>query len=128
MTERMNKQWDGLTTSGELSVGVYFAGTRHKRFTLRVGVAGDWVSAQEQHPNGPFHLHTIEVFRRQLLSLGDIPIENLTTELLREALTEIDLSVLASADVELEKKLAPPSAVTPTGGESSTPSSDLATA
>lgn len=128
MTEQLNKQWDGLTTSDDLAIGVYFAGTRHKRFTLRVGVAGDWVYAQEQHPNGPFHLQTLEVYRRQLLTLGEIPAENLTTELLREALTEIDLAVLADADIELGKKLTPPSAATPTGGELNTPLSDTATA
>lgn len=127
MTEQLNKQWDGLTISGELTVGVYFAGTRHKRYTLRVGVAGDWVSALEEYPNGPFHLHTIAVFRRQLLSLGEIPTGNLTTELLREALTEIDLAVLAEADIELGKKLAPPSAATPTGGVLNTPLSDTVT-
>ncbi|PHN55662.1 hypothetical protein AO268_04280 [Pseudomonas sp. ICMP 8385] len=128
MTEQLNKQWDGLTISGELNIGVYFAGTRHKRFTLRVGVTGDWVAAQEVHPNGPFQLAALEVFRRQLLSLGEIPIEHLTTELLREALLESDLAILAKADGDLEKKLMPLSAATPTGGESNTSSSDTAIA
>lgn len=127
MTEQLNKQWDGLTTTGELTLGVYFAGTRHKRFTLRVGVAGDWIAANEAHPNGPFQLGALEVFRRQLLSLGEIPTECLTVELLREALTEIDLAILAEADEELEKKLTPPSAATPTGAASNTPSSETAT-
>lgn len=126
MSEQVSKQWDGLTISGELGIGVYFAGARHKRFTLRVAVAGDLIAAQEQHPNGPFQLTTVEVYRRQLLSLGDIPVENLTTELLREALTESDLAILADADAELEKKLTPPSAATPTGAESNTPLSETA--
>lgn len=128
MTEQLNKQWEGLTISRELHIGVYFAGVRHKSFTLRVAVAGDLIAAQEEHPNGPFQLTTIEVYRRQLLSLGDIPAENLTTDLLREGLTETDLAIIADADAELEKKLTPPSAATPTGAESSTPSSDTATA
>lgn len=126
MSEQVSKQWEGLTISGELRIGVFFAGMRHKRFTLRVAVAGDLIAAQEQHPQGPFQLTTIEVYRRQLLSLGDIPTENLTTELLREGLTESDLAVIADADAELEKKLTPPSAATPTGAESNTPSSDTA--
>lgn len=126
MTEQVSKQWDGLTISGELHIGVFFAGTRHKRFTLRVAVAGDLIAAQEQHPSAPFQLTTIEVYRRQLLSLGDIPAESLTTDLLRAGLTESDLAVIADADAELEKKLTPPSAATPTGAESSTPSSDTA--
>lgn len=127
MTEQLNKQWEGLTISRELNIGVYFAGTRHKSFTLRVPVAGDLISAQEQHPSGPFQLTTIEVYRRQLLSLGDIPAEHLTTDLLREGLAESDLAIIADADAELEKKLTPPSAATPTGAESNTPSSDTAT-
>jgi hypothetical protein len=69
----------------------------------------------------------LEVYRRQLLSLGDIPPEALTTELLRESLAETDLAVISGADAELEKKLAPPSAVTPTGDALNTPSSDTAT-
>ncbi len=127
MSEQVSKQWDGLTISGDLSIGVYFSGTRHTRFTLRVAVAGDLITAQEQHPNGPFQLTTIEVYRRQLLSLGDIPVEHLTTELLREGLTESDLAIIADADAELEKKLTPPSAATPTGAGSNTPLSDTAT-
>lgn len=127
MNEQSNKQWEGLTITRELHHGVYYSGLRHKRFTLRIGMAGDLVAAQEQHPNGPFQLVTLEVYRRQLLSLGDIPSEALTVELLREALSETDLGVIADADLELEKKLAPPSAATPTGDASSTPSSDTVT-
>lgn len=127
MTEQMNKQWDGLTITGELRIGVYYSGLRHKTFTLRVGMAGDLVAAQELHPEGPFQLVTLEVYRLQLLSLGDIPPEVLTTELLRENLAETDLAIIANADAELEKKLAPPSAATPTGDASSTPSSDTVT-
>ncbi|BAV74108.1 hypothetical protein PCAU_1899 [Pseudomonas chlororaphis subsp. aurantiaca] len=127
MSEQIDKRWDGLTISGELGVGVYYAGIRHKSFTLRVPVAGDLVSAQEQYPNSPFQLHTIAVYHRQLLSLGDIPAEALTVDLLREGLTETDLAIIADADAELEKKLAPPSAATPTGAESNMPLSDTAT-
>jgi hypothetical protein len=90
-------------------------------------MAGDLVAAQELHPDGPFQLVTLEVYRRQLLSLGDIPPEALTTELLRENLAETDLAVIADADAALEKKLAPPSAATPTGDASNTPSSDTVT-
>lgn len=122
-----DKRWEGLTISDSLSVGVYFAGTRHKTFTLRVPMAGDLIAAQERHPNGPLQLVTLEVYRQQLLSLGDIPAESLTTELLRAELAEADLALLAEADADLEKKLAPPSAALPTGDASSTPSSDSAT-
>ena len=117
---QIEKKWEGLTITQDLRIGVFYAGTFHKTFTLRVGMAGDLIKAQEQHPNGPFQLVTLEVYRNQLLSIGDIPAEALTTELLRESLAESDLALIAAADEELEKKLMPPSAASPTGDASST--------
>ena len=128
MSEQQQKQWAGLTITRQLNVGVYYAGTFHKEFTLRVPVTGDLISAQEEHPNGPLQLVTVEVYRRQLLSLGDIPGEALTTELLRASLTESDLGLIADADEELEKKLVPQSAALPTGEKSNTGLSSEATA
>ena len=123
-----SKAWDGLTITGQLRIGVLFAGSRHKTFTLRVPVAGDMVVAQQAHPQGPLQLITVEAYRRQLLSLGDIPLESLTTELLLEQLAEVDLSILAEADEALEKKLALPSEAAPLPGDgSSTPLSGTAT-
>jgi phage FluMu protein gp41 len=123
----MDKRWNGLTITKELGVGVYFAGSFHRSFTLRVAMAGDLITAQEKHPHGPMQLVTLEVYRQQLLALGDIPPDNLTTELLRESLTEGDLARIAEADAELEKKLAQPSAASATGAASSTPSPEPAT-
>lgn len=125
---RIDKKWEGLTITQDLRIGVFYAGTFHKTFTLRVGMAGDLIKAQEQHPNGPFQLVTLEVYRNQLLSVGDIPADCLTTELLRESLTESDLALIAAADEELEKKLMPQNAVSLTGDASNTPSSDTDTA
>jgi len=125
---QIDKKWEGLTISRELSNGVYYAGVRHKHFVLRTGMAGDWIAANEIHPNGPFQLAALEVYRRQLLSLGEIPLEHLTVELLREALTEVDLAIIGEADLELEKKLTPLNAATPVGDPSSTPLSGEATA
>ncbi|TBV12753.1 hypothetical protein [Stutzerimonas kirkiae] len=116
-----HKRWDGLTVTDSLKVGVFYAGTRHTAFTLRVPMAGDLIAAQEEYPNGPLQLVTLDVYRRQLLALGDIPAEALTTDLLRAELAETDLALLADADVTLEKKLALPSAAAPTGDASSTP-------
>lgn len=128
MNEQVKKQWDGLTINGELQVGVYFAGTRHKSFTLRTPVTGDLIGAQELFPHGPMQLITVDVYRRQLLSLGDIPAESLTTELLRDALTESDLGLIADADAALEKKLTPQSAASLIGDASSMDSSERVTA
>ena len=120
---QIEKKWEGLTITRALGIGVFYAGTFHKAFTLRVGMTGDLIKAQEQHPNGPLQLVTLEVYRNQLLSVGDIPIEALTTDLLRESLAESNLALIAEADEELEKKLMPPSAASPTGDASSTSSS-----
>nr|WP_314587014.1 hypothetical protein [uncultured Pseudomonas sp.] len=122
-----DKRWDGLTITGELPVGVYYAGKRHKTFTLRVPVAGDMVFAQQDYPNGPLQAITLATYRRQLLSLGDIPDDQITSELLLAELTEVDLAHLAQKDEELEKKLAPPSAAASTGDASSTSLSATAT-
>ncbi|MNN80426.1 hypothetical protein D3C81_1971580 [compost metagenome] len=83
-------------------------------------MSGDLIAAQQEHPVGPIQLVTLEVYRQQLLALGDIPAEVLTTELLRAELAEADLALIADADAELEKKLTPPSAASATGDESST--------
>lgn len=123
----IDKRWDGLTITRELGIGVYYAGTRHKSFTLRVAMSGDLITAQQEHPVGPIQLVTLEVYRQQLLALGDIPEKELTTKLLRDELTEGDLALIAEADAELEKKLSPQSAASTTGGELSTTSSDTAT-
>lgn len=122
MNQTITTQWDGLTISQDLPIGVFYAGSRHKRFTLRVGMAGDLIAAQELHPEGPLQLVTLEVYRRQLLSLGQIPNDALTTALLREALTETDLAAIAAADEALEKKLMPQSAASTTGDVSNTSS------
>lgn len=123
----VDKRWDGLTIKGELAIGVYYAGKRHKDFTLRVAMAGDLVRAQQDFPHGPLQLVTVDVFRRQLLTLGDIPLDALTTELLLEELAEDDLGQLGLADEALEKKLKPQSAASLTGEGSSTPLSGTAT-
>ncbi|WP_336331644.1 hypothetical protein [Pseudomonas putida] len=122
-----DKRWDGLTIKDELPIGVWFAGSRHKAFTLRAGVAGDLIAAQEEYPEGPLQLITLEVYRRQLLELGDIEPKYLTIELLRDGLLEQDLAAIADADAALEKKLKPQSAASKPGDGSSTTLSATAT-
>ena len=122
----IDKRWEGLTIGGELAVGVYYAGLRHKTFTMRIPLAGDLIDVQSEHPEASLHVATMAIYHRQLLSLGDIPAEALTFDLLRAELAETDLALLGAADEALEKKLAPPSAASTVGDKSNTPLSDSA--
>jgi len=101
-----NQPWDGLTIRRTLPIGVLYAGTRHKDFELRVALAGDLVKAQMRYPEGPYRLMAVDLLRLQLLKLGAIPPEALTTELLCNELTEIDMAALEAADKDLGKSLA----------------------
>jgi hypothetical protein len=123
----IDKRWEGLTIGGELAVGVYYAGLRHKTFTMRIPLAGDLIDVQSEHPEASLHVATMAIYHRQLLSLGDIPAEALTFDLLRAELAETDLALLGAADEALEKKLALPSAASTAGDKSNTPLSGSAT-
>lgn len=118
----VEKRWEGLTIDGELSAGVFYAGARHKHFTLRVPMAGDMIDVQIEHPEGSIQVATLAMLHKQLLSLGDIPSDALTYDLLHSELSEGDLRVLSEADEALEKKLKLPSAVIEAGDKSSTSS------
>lgn len=124
----MDARWNGLTASGTLPIGIYYAGTRHRDFTLRVSLTGDLIGAQEDHPNGTVRLIALELFRRQLLRVGEIPADALTLDLLRAELTDIDLGELERVDESLTKKLRPDSGDSTTGDASSTSSSGTAIA
>lgn len=121
-------KWAGLTAKGTLPVGVYYAGQRHRDYILRVGMAGDVIEALETQPSASTARIALDLYRRQLLKLGDIPTEALTLDLLKDELAEIDQSELERASAELTKKLLPASESSPTGDGSSTSSSGTATA
>lgn len=127
MSNNPAAKWDGLTATGTLPIGVFYAGQRHRTFTLRLSLCGDLIAAQEANPSAPVRLIALDLFRRQLLQLGDIPAEALTLDLLRAELTEIDQAVLEDADAALTKKLTPGSGDLPSGAPSNTPSSGTAT-
>ena len=124
----MEQQWEGLTFSGTLPVGVFYAGKRHRDYVLRLGLSGDVIDAQAENPAGSMLLIALDLFRRQLLRLGDIPAEAITLDLLRQGLAEIDHAELERADGELTKKLTLASNAAVSGDASNTPSSDTAIA
>lgn len=123
----IDKRWEGLTIDGELSAGVFYAGARHKHFTLRVPMAGDIIDVQIAHPEASIQVATLAMLQKQLLSLGDIPSEALTYDLLHAELSESDLSLLSKADEDLEKKLNLSSAAIKAGDKLNTSSSDTGT-
>lgn len=127
MTPKTDPQWAGLTTTGTLPIGVLYAGRRHKAYTLRLQMVGDLIEAQQAHPQGSLRLIALDLFRRQLLALGDIPPEAITTDLLRAQLAELDLQELERADTALGNALAPARSDSSTGAASSTSSSAPAT-
>lgn len=103
--QTIDKRWDGLTIEGELPIGIFYAGARHKYFVLRIPMAGDMIAVQEEHPNASLHTATLAGYRRQILALGDIPTEAITFDLLRDELADTDLAALADADERLEKRI-----------------------
>jgi len=128
MSSNSHGKWDGLTASGTLPIGVHYAGQRHKEFVLRVSLVGDLIGAQTEYPNVPVRKIALELFRRQLLKLGEIPAEALTLSLLEAEMTDIDIEVLEEEDTKLTKKLKPASGPSQIGEPSKTPSSGTAIA
>ena len=93
-----------ITTSGNLKVGIEFAGTTHKTFVIRAAKVRDTIDATASAGVENSVKFMLATYALQLVSLGDIPKENITSELLAD-LYDVDLVVLQEAAQELEKKL-----------------------
>lgn len=92
------------TQKGALKVGLEYAGKTHKEFTIRAPKVKDTLEATVEvgtESNLKFMLAT---YARQLITLGDIPKEQITSELLAD-LYDVDLAVIQEASQSLEKKL-----------------------
>jgi phage FluMu protein gp41 len=93
-----------ITTKGVLSIGLDFAGKTHADFEMRAPKVKDTIeSIAAAGPSNNLKF-MLEMYSRQLVTLGDIPKENLTAELLSD-LYDVDLAVIQEASQNLEKKL-----------------------
>lgn len=93
------------TISGKLAIGVEFNGKLHRDFVLRLPTVGDEIEVSENDdvPDSGFR---VALFSRCLISLGTIPQEALTYELLCSELESGDFSAIVKAADELKKKRA----------------------
>jgi phage FluMu protein gp41 len=113
-----------MEITGTLAVGLPHGGTRHREFVLRAALAGDTIGAQVAYPDGPYSLIAVDQLRRQLVRVGTIPPEQITTDYLTRELLDLDYKVIQAAERRLEKKLMLASSDSSTGDASSTSLSD----
>lgn len=103
-----------MEISGNLPMGIEYAGKVHTEFSLRPARVKDTITALEESGGDNAKL-ALARLSKQIVRLGDIPAESITTELLMEAY-EADLEALEKAQDTIEKKargIADPIAATP---------------
>ena len=93
-----------MKQSGTLPIGVLIDGTRHTAFELRPATVGDNVEAMEALGNVSAIRISAAVYARQLVSLGTLAKEQITTELIL-SLSPVDYGALEEAQEALKKKL-----------------------
>jgi len=100
-----------------LEYGVEFAGERHCAGELRLPTLEDMECALEEVPDGACRARIDRhVWARTIMTLGTIPKEEITPELLATCV-DTDYGRLSGAEVALRKKLKPANA-TPGSGTS----------
>lgn len=94
-----------ITEKGELDVGIDFCGKTHTAFEIRPPVVRDTLDALADPKVKDNELYShLFVLSRMIVKLGDIPKDQITTDLLAN-LTEHDLMTLVTAKEALEQKL-----------------------
>lgn len=93
-----------ITAKGVLSVGLDYAGKTHKNFEIRAPKVKDTIESIASAGTSNNLKFMLEMYSRQLVSIGDIPKEHLTADLLSD-LYDVDLAVIQEASQNLEKKL-----------------------
>lgn len=96
-----------MEITGTLPVGLDYAGKSHQGFKLRPAKVRDTIEATAEVGTDSNLKFMLAILSRQLVALGDIPKEHITSELLAE-LYDVDLAELHEAQETLEKKLRPP--------------------
>ncbi|MCE9939966.1 hypothetical protein [Serratia liquefaciens] len=101
-----------MTGSGSLLLGVPFGDTFHFAFTVKLPVVRDTMNALEATmeecgtTEGPVAgmFYRAAVMASALVSLGDIPAEQLTPQLLCDGLTDDDFDLIDAQISALKKK------------------------
>jgi len=95
-----------ITHTGELPIGLEIDGKLHRAFELRPALLDDNIEAIDEVGSDNALKLSAAITARQLLRLGDIPKEKITTALIRSLRTE-DWNALDAAAAELVKKSMP---------------------
>lgn len=110
-----------FTHSGVLPIGIFYQDKLHRDFTIRMSTVGDEIAVVED--GIPDSGTLVGVLARCLTTLGSIPEDDITYQLLCDALVSEDYKVLRDAQQEAKKKL---SELRNASVITDTPSSDLA--
>lgn len=96
-----------IRVSGDLAAGIEFDGKVHKAFVLRPAIVRDSIEASKEADGKGEIVLMLALLARQIESLGEIPKEKITVELL-SGLYDADLGVLQKARESAEKKIQEP--------------------
>lgn len=94
-----------ITEKGQLIVGIEFKGKVHTDFELRPQIVADSVDAveDERAQRNESYLGLI-VLSKQLIKLGEIPVDQITAQLLM-GLCDIDMAEINAGLGRLQKRL-----------------------
>lgn len=110
-----------FTHSGVLPIGIFYQDKLHRDFTIRMSTVGDEIAVVED--GIPDSGTLVGVLARCITTLGSIPEDEITYQLLCDALVSEDYKALRDAQQEAKKKL---SELRNASVITDTPSSDLA--
>lgn len=110
-----------FTHSDILPIGIFYQDKLHRDFTIRMSTVGDEIAVVED--GIPDSGTLVGVLARCITTLGSIPEEEITYQLLCDALVSEDYKALRDAQQEAKKKL---SELRNASVITDTPSSDLA--
>ncbi|WP_449543652.1 hypothetical protein [Enterobacter ludwigii] len=95
-----------FTQSGTLEYGVQFNGEIHRDFEIRLQTVGDEIDTVAEVGSDVIDANfTVHLLARTLISLGSIPEDELTPELLKDNLIYEDYMALLRASRGAKKKL-----------------------
>ncbi len=92
-----------ITQTGKLVYGIEHSGKVHVDFELRLPTIGDNITALEEVGTESNLRLGVAMMAASIVSLGDIPAEEITFELLAKELVDDDYDVLKLAQTQLKK-------------------------